>query len=294
MTSGGSQPIAMAIHGGAGALRKLEYERELEHMAGLIEAGRDRLRAGVTALDAVVEVVAAMEASGLYVAGRGASPNTVGRYELDASLMDGPTQRLGAVACLEGFAAPIRVARAVMEQTSHVLMAGAGAAAFAAEQGFERIIDPDSWFTRVAMGPARSASELATGTVGCVALDASGALAGATSTAGVLGKPWGRVGDSPIAGAGVWADQRVAVSCTGTGEYFIRCAAAAQLSWRLGFAGQDVAAAAEAVLENVRALGGEGGLIALTAQGEIAMPFISQGMKRAALRPDGTITVAVF
>ena len=158
----------------------------------------------------------------------------------------------------------------------------------------EPIADPDSWFTKAAMGPARSASQPATGTVGCVALDATGALAGATSTGGVLGKPWGRVGDSPIAGAGVWADQRVAVSCTGTGEYFIRCAAAAQLSWRLGFAGQDVAAAADAVLEDVRALGGEGGLIALTARGEIAMPFISQGMKRAALRPDGTITVAVF
>ena len=294
MTSGKSGPIAMVIHGGAGALRKREYERELEHMAGLIEAGRDRLRAGVSALDAVVEIVAEMEASGLYVAGRGAAPNSAGRYELDASLMDGPNQRLGAVACLEGFAAPIRVARAVMEQTPQVLMAGAGAAAFAAAHGFEAIADPESWFTRVAMGGARSANELATGTVGCVALDAGGALAGATSTAGVFGKPWGRVGDSPIAGAGVWADSRVAVSCTGPGEYFLRCSAAAQVSWRLAFADQNVVAAADAVLANVRALGGEGGLIALTSKGEIAVPFISEGMKRAALSVDGAITVAVF
>ncbi len=293
MTSGSGRPIAMAIHGGAGALRRLEYQRELDHMAVLIEAGRDALRAGASALDTVVETVARMEATGLYVAGRGASPNSAGRYELDASLMDGAGQRVGSVACLEGYAAPIRVARAVMERTPHVLLAGDGAGAFAAAQGAEPIADPDSWFTRVAMGPPRSPG-LATGTVGCVALDEAGRLAGATSTGGVLHKLWGRVGDSPIAGAGVWADERVAVSCTGTGEYFLRCSAAAQLSWRMALAGEDVATAADAVLANVRALGGEGGLIALTARGEIATPFISQGMKRATLTPDGAIAVAVF
>ncbi|MHB8528021.1 MAG: isoaspartyl peptidase/L-asparaginase family protein [Caulobacteraceae bacterium] len=289
-----SGSIAMAIHGGAGALRKTDYVRELEHMRGLIEAGRDRLRAGDSARDVAVETVAEMEDCGLYVAGRGASPNAAGRYELDASLMDGPTQRVGAVACLEGFAAPIRVALAVMEKTPHVLLAGAGAAAFAAAQGLEAIDDPEAWFTRVAGGPAKSPNELATGTVGCVVLDGSGALAGGTSTAGVFGKLWGRVGDSPIAGAGVWADERVAVSCTGPGEFFIRCSASAQISWRLKFTNEDVRAAAAAVLENVRALGGEGGLIALTARGEIAMPFNSQGMKRAALHGDGTITSEVF
>ena len=181
-----------------------------------------------------------------------------------------------------------------MDRTPHVLLAGAGAGAFAAAQGLEPLADPRAWFTNVAMGPATAPDALATGTVGCVALDANGALAGATSTAGVLGKLWGRVGDSPIAGAGVWADRRVAVSCTGPGEYFLRCSAAAQISWRIAFAGEARAAAADAVLANVRALGGEGGLITVDARGDIAMPFNSEGMKRACLTAEGGIIVEVF
>jgi len=287
-------PVALVIHGGAGPLRGGDYGREVVHMRGLIEAGRDRLNAGASALTVVVATVAALEASGLYVAGRGASPNLGGGYELDASLMCGATRRAGAVAALTGFKSPITAALAVMERTPHVLLAGAGAAAFALAEGLEAIEgDPDGWFTPIWRGVARP-EDLATGTVGCVALDQGGALAAGTSTGGVFGKRPGRVGDSPIPGAGVWADGRVAVSCTGAGEMFIRAAVAAQIAFRLRFGGQGLEAAAIGALEDVAALGGEGGLIALSASGEVVMPYNSAGMKRAALYPDGRIVSEVF
>jgi isoaspartyl peptidase/L-asparaginase-like protein (Ntn-hydrolase superfamily) len=283
----------MAIHGGAGALTGRDHSREVAHMRSLVEAGRDRLTAGATALEVVVETVAALEASGLYVAGRGASPNTAGAYELDASVMDGRTRRAGAVAALQGFASPVRAAMAVMEATPHVILVGEGAADFAAERSLETIADPEAWFTRVGFG-GHNAKALATGTVGCVARDRNGGLAAATSTGGVFGKLHGRVGDSPIPGAGVWADDFAAVSCTGTGEMFLRAAVAAQVAHRLAYAHEDLATAADAALAEVRAMGGEGGLIAVNRVGEIVMPFVSQGMKRAALLRDGTIVAEAF
>ncbi len=284
----------LVLHGGAGPLEGRDHGRQVAHMRGLIEAGRDRLAAGAGALDVVVETIAALEASGLYVAGRGASPNLAGVYELDASLMHGPTRRAGAVAALAGFASPIRAARAVMEATPHVLVAGAGAAAFAAAQGLEAIADPQSWFTPSWRETEISATGALVGTVGAVALDETGALAAGTSTGGTFGKLPGRVGDSPIPGAGVWADDRVAVSCTGHGEMFIRAAVAVQIAGRMRFGGEALAAAAWAALDDVRALGGDGGLIALSAEGDIVMPFNSQGMKRASLGAGGAITSEVF
>ena len=282
--------LSVALHGGAGARRGRDYSREIPHMHGLIEAARDRLTAGASALDVAVETVAALEASGMYVAGRGAAPNTAGKYELDASLMDGSTRKAGAVAALQGFQSPIQVAHAVMERTSHVMLAGEGAAAFAAELGLARIEDAERWFTR---DVPEDESATLHGTVGCVVRDAQGRLAAATSTGGTYGKLPGRVGDAPVIGAGTWADDRVAVSCTGVGEYFLRTAAAVQLAMRLQF-GERVAEAADAVLGQIASLGGDGGLIAVTADGDLAMPWNSEGMKRAWLTADGEIGAAAF
>lgn len=285
---------ALILHGGAGARRSRDYTAEIAHMRETVAAMQALLDAGGAALDVAVEAVARLEDSGLYVAGRGASPNLDGAYELDASLMDGATLKAGAVAALQGYRSPIRAARAVMERTPHVMLAGEGAARFAAAEGLETVADPEAWFTRAGQGEDNHPpGTLAHGTVGCCVLDRDGRLAAATSTAGVFGKMPGRVGDTPIPAAGTWADGHAAASCTGQGEYFIRTAAAAQVAWRVA-AGQTLAEGARAVIDGIGALGGDGGLIALDRSGAIAAPFNSQGMKRAWLTPDGEIGVDVF
>ena len=285
---------ALILHGGAGARRERDYTREMAHMGEVVAAMKARLDAGAPALDVAVEATVLLEDSGLYVAGRGASPNLAGAYELDASLMDGSTRKAGAVAALQGFRNPVVAARAVMDRTPHVMLTGEGASLFALDQGLEPIADETAWFTRAGQGEDNHPpGTLAHGTVGCCVLDRDGRLAAATSTAGVFGKMPGRVGDTPILGAGSWADGRVAVSGTGQGEYFIRVAACAQVSWRVG-AGQTLAEAGRAVIEEIGNMGGDGGLIALDRDGNITAPFNSQGMKRAWLTPDGEIGVEVF
>lgn len=286
--------FGLALHGGAGARRSRDYAREIVHMRGLVEAARDRLRDGASALDVAVETVRELEVSGLYVAGRGASPNQAGIYELDACLMEGATRRAGAVAALSGYESPILAARAVMEETPHVMLAGEGAALFAASRGLAPVVDDAAWFRPAHRDLAEAPGTLAHGTVGCVVRDQEGRLAGATSTGGVFGKMPGRIGDSPIPGAGAWADDLVAVSSTGQGEYFIRTAAAVQVAHRMRWAGQGIEEACAATLADLGSLGGDGGLIAIDRDGRIAMPFNSEGMKRAALLPDGSILSEAF
>ena len=285
---------ALILHGGAGARRERNYDLEVVHMREVVEAMKARLEAGASALDVAVEAVVMLEDSGLYVAGRGASPNLDGEYELDASIMDGVTGKAGAVAALQGYKNPVIAARAVMDKTPHVMLAGNGAARFAAAQALEPITDPDQWFTRAGKGEDNHPpGTLSHGTVGACVLDSQGRLAAATSTAGVFGKMPGRVGDTPIPAAGTWADAHAATSCTGQGEYFIRVAASAQVAWRVA-AGQSLAEATQAVIDEIGQMGGDGGMIALDAAGNIAAPFNSQGMKRAWLTTEGQIGVEVF
>jgi isoaspartyl peptidase/L-asparaginase-like protein (Ntn-hydrolase superfamily) len=283
---------AIALHGGAGPVFGRDYSREEAHMAELLREGGKRLASGVAALDVVEAMVAALEESGLHLAGKGAAPNTDGRYELDAAIMDGRTRNAGAVAALSGIISPIAAARIVMERTPHVLIAGEGAWALATEYGLPEVRDPDTYYQPVeerCLLPAR-----AMGTVGAVVLDQYGDLAAATSTGGVKSKTPGRVGDTPLIGAGTWADERCAISCTGLGEYFIRAAAAADVSARIRYGGASLEDAVQGALDDVKHLGGEGGMIAVGADGTLITGSNSGGLKRGLMDADGRFEVATF
>lgn len=288
-------PIALVLHGGAGCQIGRDYSAECVHMRETAETAKARLYAGASALDVVTEVIVELEASGLYVAGRGSSPNTEGKYELDASLMTGWDGEAGAVAAMQGYRSPILAARAVMEKTPHVMLAGEGAGLFAEAQGLEPIGDPEAWFTRAGAGERNHPpGALSHGTVGCVALDGQGRLAAGTSTGGVFGKLPGRLGDTPVIGSGTWADDMVAVSGTGTGEYFLRTVAAARVAFLMRLSDQTLDQAAREAIDEVGKLGGDGGLIAVDRMGNVAFPYNSPGMKRAILRPDGSIESMAF
>jgi L-asparaginase / beta-aspartyl-peptidase len=283
---------AIALHGGAGPVFGRDYSREEAHMAELLREGGKRLAAGVAALDVVEAMVANLEESGLHLAGRGAAPNTDGRYELDAAIMDGRTRNAGAVAALSGIESPIAAARLVMERTPHVLIAGEGAWALATHYGLAEVRDPDTYYNPVeerCLLPAR-----AMGTVGAVVLDQYGDLAAATSTGGVKSKTPGRVGDTPLIGAGTWADERCAISCTGLGEYFIRAAAAADVSARIRYGGATLEDAVQGALDDVKHLGGEGGMIAVSADGTLVANSNSGGLKRGLMDSEGRFEVATF
>lgn len=300
---------AIAIHGGAGTLPRaaMTPERDRAYRAGLaaaLDAGYAVLDGGGTSLDAVTTAVRILEDDPLFNAGRGAVLTAGGIAELDASIMDGRTLAAGAVAGLRHVRNPIELARAVMEHSSHVMLIGGGAEEFALERGMAPV--PNEYFhtetrrlqlQRALPGGGGPVNELsALGTVGAVALDQDGNLAAATSTGGMTAKRYGRVGDSPIIGAGTYADNAgCAVSATGHGEFFIRTVVAHDICARVAYAGATLAEAADAVvMGRLRQMGGEGGIIAVDARGNVVMPFNSEGMFRGARSADGRREIAIY
>lgn len=299
---------ALAIHGGAGVIERanLSPEREAQYRTGLTEAlntGQAVLEKGGTAVDAVEATVRVLENNPLFNAGKGAVFTADGINELDAAIMDGATQKAGAVAGITRTKNPVSLARAVMEKSPHVMLARDGADKFSVEKGLEQV-DPKYFFTQSRWDQleAWKKKNLAAvdmthlfGTVGAVALDQDGHLAAATSTGGTTGKRWGRIGDSPIIGAGTYAkDGACAVSATGTGEYFIRESAARQVCDRVTWKGQNIADAAQDSIMAVGAIGGDGGLIAMDAAGEVAFGLNDLGMYRGTVSADAPVKTAIF
>ena len=305
------RPFALVIHGGAGVIERDQLSAAEEQairadLEAALEAGQTVLAAGGSALDAAQAAVVALEESPRFNAGKGSVYNAEGRHELDASVMEGHTRRAGAVAGVETIRNPVKLARAVMENSPHVMMISAGAECFADTQPqIERVAN--DWFdtgTRRAQLDQEQARERSEaeglrgkyfGTVGAVALDVHGHLAAATSTGGMTNKRYGRVGDSPVIGAGTWADERCAVSGTGWGEFFLRNVVAHDIAARMAYGGATLADAADAViLQRVPELGGDGGAIAVDRDGNIAMPFSTVGMYRGWIAMDGSRGTAIF
>ena len=307
----------LVIHGGAGTLNKSQFTPALEakYKSGLDSAllvGNAILEKGGTALDAVEATVKVLENNPLFNAGKGAVFTSEGVNELDAAIMDGKTLAAGSIAGVRTIKNPITAARAVMEKSEHVLLSGRGAEAFAASQGIE-IVDPSYFYTperwkglqrakqRDSLDQLKKNGQIAYeteideqrrkdkyGTVGAVALDTHGNLAAATSTGGMTNKKWGRIGDAPIIGSGTYANNNtVAISCTGWGEYFLRLVMAKSISDRMEFGGQSLALASETlVMKELPALGGDGGLIAVDKNGNIALPFCTEGMYRGFIKKE--------
>jgi len=282
--------------------RASPYRAALE---GALRAGYEVLERDGTSLDAVTAAVSVLEDSPLFNAGRGAVFNAAGKHELDAAVMEGAGLRAGAVAGVRRVRNPVLAARAVMERTPHVMLIGSAADAFARNAGLE-MVAPDYYSTpqrlaalKRAQGQDAEARARMTeadrhGTVGAVALDRTGNVAAATSTGGFTNKLPGRVGDSPVIGAGTYADNRAcAVSGTGDGEYYIRRALAYDITARMRYLGESLDKAAESALEALVQLGGSGGLVAIDVHGNIAMPFTTEGMYRGCVK-DGEFSVAIF
>lgn len=301
---------AMVIHGGAGTISResLTPEREKAIRADLdraLDAGQAVLGAGGAALDAVTAAVQVLEDSPYFNAGKGAVFNADGVNELDSAVMDGHGQRAGAVAGVHRIRNPVLLARAVMEKSPHVMLVGDGAEAFATGIGMT-LVDPSYFRTEERWQQLQDAKKRTSagialprryyfGTVGAVALDANGHIAAATSTGGMTNKRWGRVGDAPIIGAGTWADTGCGVSATGWGEFFIRLNVAHDICARVAYRGDALKDAADAVvMRRVPELGGDGGVIAIDAKGDIAMPFNTAGMYRAWIDRDGRRGSAIY
>ncbi|MEG3765887.1 isoaspartyl peptidase/L-asparaginase [Alteromonas sp. 14N.309.X.WAT.G.H12] len=310
-------PIALVIHGGAGTITKanLSDEQEAQYRAKLTEsvkAGYAVLEKGGTSEEAVITAIQVMEASPLFNAGYGAVYTWDGEHELDASIMRGQDKQAGAVAGVKHTKSPIAAAQLVMNESVHVMLSGAGADAFAQANGLEMTTN-DAFDTQRrkdalekvklnlmkndhAMNIDPEVVDYKFGTVGAVALDKFGNLAAGTSTGGMTAKRWGRIGDSPIIGAGTWADnESCAVSATGHGEYFIRNHVAADICSRVKYAGLTIEQAGDEVIHKVLSPeAGSGGVIILDRKGNIAMPFNSEGMYRASVDTTGKVTVAIY
>lgn len=303
--------FGMVIHGGAGTIERSEMspDNEKAHRAGLersLKAGYDILQRGGSSLDAVEAAIRVLEDDPLFNAGKGSVFTHEGTNELDASIMDGRTLKAGAVARLQHIRNPISLARLVMEKSPHVMLDGDGAEAFAQSMGIT-LVDQKYFYTderwqalrkekaKAKASPAPLKDKDRHGTVGAVALDKSGNLAAGTSTGGTTNKMSGRLGDSPIIGAGTYANNLTcAVSCTGDGEYFIRAVVAHDISAQMELKKMSLAAAAQASLDKAGKLGGTGGLIAIDQNGNFAMPFNTSGMYRGKVDADGKISVDIY
>ena len=311
MSAADGTRIAIALHGGAGTIERSAMSEELEatyraFLNDAITVGYEQLREGRSGLDVVVHVIQLMEDSPMFNAGRGAVYTWDGTHELDASIMHGETLDAGAVAGASTVRSPIALARAVMEDSPHVMLAGAGAEAFALEQGFDPVA-PEYFATerRQEALDAYKADEQAGlkpeadhkfGTVGVVVLDQAGTLVAGTSTGGMTGKRWGRIGDSPVIGAGTYANNRsCAVSATGHGEYFIRHTVARDICARMQFGGATLEEAANTVvMEELVTAAGEGGVVAVDPAGRVALVFNTSGMYRASIDATGEKIVGIY
>lgn len=299
---------SIAIHGGAGSMDRATLSPEQDRLAraGLsaaIAAGTAILEAGGPSLDAVEAAVRVLEDDPQFNAGRGSVFTADGVVECDAAIMEGCTRMAGAVAGLRSTRNPVRLARAVMEQSPHVFLAGSGAEVFARAKGVEQA--PPEWFETperrrqldemLANPDAPFDIGMKYGTVGAVACDASGHVAAATSTGGLTGKKWGRVGDSPLIGAGTYADDRAgAISCTGAGEYFIRLGVAHEIAAMTRLCAEDMQSAANALIAELSSLGGKGGVIIAPAQGAPGWAFNTPGMYRGRADSTGMREVAIY
>lgn len=310
----GERPIAIALHGGAGTISRanLSPDQEATIRAALAEAleiGYQRLESGGSSLDGVVAAITYLERSPLFNAGVGAVYTWDGGHELDASIMEGRSLEAGAVAGVSTIESPIAAARAVMEHSPHVMLSGAGAEAFASSRGLPRVSNDhfDTPSRKAALDKVKAALQQDSaqhlippdykfGTVGVVALDRSGNLAAGTSTGGMTAKRWGRIGDSPVIGAGTYADNRsCAVSATGHGEFFIRYNVAADICARVRYKGESIQEAGRQVLfDELLPNGGTGGVIIMSPTGEVAMPFNTEGMYRAKIDANGKREIAIY
>ena len=307
LNSYAQQEYVIVIHGGAGVMskqnmspeRQAEYETKLEEA---LAAGEMLLKSGATAADAVAEAIKIMEDSPLFNAGKGAVFTNEGKNELDASIMDGKTLNAGAVARVTDIKNPILAARKVMENSEHVLLSSKGASDFARKQGLE-MVKNKYFFTTARFESLKELQKKErkrtysdnTGTVGCVALDKYGNLCAGTSTGGMTNKKYGRIGDSPLIGAGNYANnQTCAVSCTGHGEFFIRLGVAKDISAMMEYKNVPVQDACRDAILKLEELGGTGGVIALDIKGNIAMEFNTEGMFRGFIKSTGEKEIAIF